>query len=163
MKEQIAVLTLFCLVIVLGCVEEQKVGIDDTVSVDYNLTMDGLLIDSSAGDRPFTFVVGSDSVIKGFSYGVIGMKVGETRTFVVGPKEGYGEPDPDLIVVLPKGNMTPPVGTVFTDFNTKRKGIISGENGTHVFADFNNPLAGKNLTFEVKLLEIRKAVDYFNP
>lgn len=84
-------LYVFLVLICAGCINSGGVAAGDTVSVYYTLTVEGDVVDSNAGKQPFTFIVGSGQVIPGFDIGVIGMKVGEEKTFTVSPKEGYGE------------------------------------------------------------------------
>lgn len=77
--------------LVAGCIGGGPVvKSGDTVTLDYTLTVDGGLVDTSAGRQPLTFAVGSGQVIKGFDEAVIGMKIGEEKTFSVAPEEGYG-------------------------------------------------------------------------
>lgn len=95
-----AVLLLVALVFCAGCIGQivsddtglfSKVKSGDAISVDYTLKVDGAVVDTSVGKQPFTFTVGSGQVIPGFDSGVLGMKIGEEKTFTVLPKDGYGE------------------------------------------------------------------------
>jgi len=79
-------------VLVAGCTipGSDRVVPGDTVSVYYTLKVDNAVIDSNVGKTPLTFKVGSGEMIKGFDLGVVGMAVGEERTFSVSPADGYG-------------------------------------------------------------------------
>ena len=78
--------------LVAGCVGGGPVVKQgDTVTLDYTLTVDGSVADTSIGKQPFSFTVGSGQVIQGFDEAVIGMKIGETKKFTVPPAKGYGE------------------------------------------------------------------------
>ncbi|VVB89842.1 FKBP-type peptidyl-prolyl cis-trans isomerase [uncultured archaeon] len=97
-----------------GCIDQRTaVKSGDTVSVDYILTSDGKIFDTSIESvakennivkpayGPLNFTVGKGMVIKGFDKGVIGMKVGESRTLTIPPEEGYGPVDPSAIQAFP--------------------------------------------------------------
>lgn len=157
------VMSLFIFVIFLGCTSSNELTVktSDTIKVAYNLTLEnGTLIDNSTS---YIFQVGSSSTIRGFNYGVIGMKLNETKIFLVEPEDAYGEYDQSKVRTTISNNSTLKVGEVVISMLTKEKGIVTAVNSTHVTADFNVPLAGKTLTFEVKVLNITKASDYFNP
>ena len=155
--------SLFVFVIFLGCTSssEQTVKTGDIINIAYNLTLEnGTLIDDSTN---YTFQVGSPSIIRGFNYGVIGMELNETKTFSIEPQDAYGEYSQSKVKTTISNNSTLKIGDVIISMLTKEKGIVTFVNSTHVTADFNVPLAGKTLTFEVKVLNITKASDYFNP
>jgi FKBP-type peptidyl-prolyl cis-trans isomerase 2 len=155
--------SLFIFVIFLGCTSssEQTVKTGDVINIAYNLTLEnGTLIDDSIN---YTFQVGSPSIIRGFNYGVIGMELNEKKVFSIEPQDAYGEYNQSKVKTTISNNSTLKIGDVIISMLTKEKGIVTFVNSTHVTADFNVPLAGKTLTFEVKVLNITKASDYFNP
>jgi len=163
MKNLLIFTSLFIFVIFLGCTSssEQTVKTGDVINIAYNLTLEnGTLIDDSTN---YTFQVGSPSIIRGFNYGVIGMKLNETKTFSIEPQDAYGEYSQSKVKTTISNNSTLKIGDVIISMLTKEKGIVTFVNSTHVTADFNVPLAGKTLAFEVKVLNITKASDYFNP
>ncbi len=110
------ILMLAALILLSGCVGQRTVKPGDNVSVDYIGTLvDGKVFDTSiesvakandlfTPDRDYTplnFSVGKPGVIKGFSEGVVGMKVGETKTLTISPENGYGPISPLKISVYP--------------------------------------------------------------
>ena len=133
-----------------------------TVSIHYtgNLS-DGTEFDSSRDREPLTFQVGGGQVIPGFNDNVIGMEVGETKTFTIPHTEAYGPSNEDAIQDIPKTQFP-------EDFEVKIGQMIAGQgaNGQAFTAkilsegtdsiklDFNHPLAGEDLTFEVELVSI---------
>ncbi len=169
-----AVLLLGCTGITGGFImEEVKDG--DHVWVDYVGTLeDGTLFDTSIesvakqynayqegrGYAPIDFVVGEHKVIPGFEEGVKGMKTGETKKIILSPEQAYGYPNPELIIKLPKeqliaqfeDNTTIKEGMVLIT-NQNMQGIITKVTDEEVEVDFNNPLAGKTLHFEVTLVK----------
>lgn len=176
MKTWYILLPILCIVIfaagyfvaiqsVTGAKPVQLVKSGDTISVEYNLTLEnGTLIDSSSNRTPYTFTVGSPNTIAGFSYGVIGMKVSETKTFSVAPKDAYGEYNTSLVETTEIGaNQSYKVGDHVTSVMLGLTGTIIAANSTQATADFNPPLAGKTLVFTVKVLSINGTNDYLNP
>jgi len=141
--------------------KEQVVTEGSKVKLHYTLKVDGKVIDSSRDREPFIFQVGSNQVIPGFENGIKGMKVGEKKSFKVPPKDGYGERRKEAIQEVSKDKM--PKGI---DVKPGMTLYASGPGGHPipvkivevkkdvVVIDFNHPLAGKTLDFDVEILEI---------
>jgi FKBP-type peptidyl-prolyl cis-trans isomerase 2 len=133
-----------------------------TVKLNYTLEVDGKVVDSSQGRGPLEFKVGSGQMIPGFEKGVMGMKVGEKKSFKVSPEDGYGPEDPKAIQDIPKSNLSPqikpePGMTLYArtpDGRKVRARIIEVKDDV-VVINFNHPLAGKTLNFDVEVLEIK--------
>lgn len=139
-----------------------KAKLNDTVQVHYTVTLnDGEVFDSTEEREPFEFTIGKGMVIPGFEKGVIGMSEGETKIFKVSPEDAYGEYIEDLVVIIDRDfippHIRPEVGMVLR--------VHSPQGGAALFTvkevgertivlDANHPLAGKELTFNVKLLKI---------
>jgi len=140
--------------------EEVKNG--DSVKVHYKGTLaDGTVFDSSEGRDPLSFKVGENQVIPGFEQAVVGMKVGDSRTETIAADNAYGAKREELLIKAPREHMPeglePEVGQQLQ--MTTREGrpvpvtiIEVGE--AEVTLDANHPLAGKDLTFEITLVEI---------
>lgn len=134
----------------------------DKVKVHYTGTLDDeVVFDSSEGREPLEFEVGSGKIIKGFDEAVIGMKVNEEKTFHIKPEDAYGMHNPQLIrkipiAVLPK-DREPQVGMILSLVRAdgiKMEAKIVEVTDSEVSADLNHPLAGKKLTFKIKLISI---------
>ena len=134
----------------------------NTVTVHYTGTFnDGTQFDSSRNREPLSFKVGSGQVIEGFDKAVVGMTQGETKTFTLKPEDGYGVKNEEAIQEVEKINF--PDG-----FNAEMGQTVTGQNQNGqnfnatiiaiqedtVTLDFNHPLAGEDLTFEIELIEI---------
>jgi peptidylprolyl isomerase len=142
---------------------QAKLG--DTVRVNYTGRLDdGTVFDSSLRSGPLEFTIGDGQLIPGFENAVIGMTPGETKTQRVPVDEAYG-PHADFLVIEvdrrrvppeldpkvgdrlqlqhPDGRVTPVLVTEVTD--------------SSITLDANHPLAGKDLTFDIELLEIIEA------
>ena len=140
-----------------------KVTNGSMVKVHYKGTLsDGREFDNShSRGQTLDFQVGSDTLIKGFNDAVIGMTEGQTKTFTILAADAYGDHNPDARTTAPKTAFPPnfdftvgaevmgaaPDGRPFT------AKILSFEADT-VTLDVNHPLAGKDLTFEVEMVEV---------
>jgi len=135
----------------------------NTVSVHYRGTLtDGEQFDSSY-DRgeSLTFQVGSGNMIPGFDKAMVGMIVGEKKTIVIQPEEGYGFRNEEAIQEVDKSQFPNgfnfSVGSPVQGTNPDGQQItatIIAEETQSVTLDFNHPLASKTLNFEVELLNI---------
>ena len=135
----------------------------DTVKVNYRGTLsDGTEFDSSAGKAPLEFTLGQKQVITGFENAVVGMKVGEKKTVTIPAAEAYGPVDDRFLQDVPR-SIIPANITLAKDKYLMMS--IRGEpvrariaelNTTTVTLDLNHPLAGKDLTFDIELVEIVK-------
>lgn len=132
----------------------------DTVHVHYRGTLsDGSEFDSSAGREPLEFVVGSGQVIPGFDEAVRGLEPGESLTVTIPAAEAYGERQPEGLQKFPLSAFPSPpeVGWAVElgGPNGERIPATVAEIGDdEVTLDFNHPLAGEDLTFELTLVEI---------
>jgi peptidylprolyl isomerase len=142
---------------------EPKTG--DKVTVHYTGTLDdGSVFDSSRGKEPLEFVIGAGQTIAGFDKAVRGMKVGETKTVKIPPKDAYGEYDEDLVIKVDRNtipeNYPLNIGDKIPLQSNKGDSIIAEVTDItedYVICDRNHKLAGKTLTFEIELLSIEPA------
>ena len=132
----------------------------DKVKVHYTGTLnDGEVFDSSEGKEPLEFTIGSNQVIPGFENEIKTMKLKQEKTFKINPSEAYGEVNKELLVEVPRDKFPPQI-----DLGGRL--VLKGPDGQHIPAvvtkvtedkvviDMNHPLAGKELTFKVKVVEI---------
>ncbi len=137
----------------------------DTVKVHYTGRLDdGTVFDSSAGEDPLEFTIGDRDVIPGFEDGVLGMTVGDTKTITIESKDAYGPHRPDLVMEIARDQLPddvePEVGQLL-EFR-QPDGVVIPLVLTEladdvVTLDANHPLAGKELTFDLELMEITTA------
>jgi len=132
-----------------------------TAKVHYKGSLDdGSVFDSSEGKEPIAFEMGAGEVIPGFEVAVREMEVGETKTVQVPPAQGYGEVRDDMIADIPRGqfpdSIEPKPGMMLQmrteDGALPIEVVEVGEQTVKV--DANHPLAGKELTFELTLVEV---------
>ncbi len=141
-----------------------QIANDVVVSIEYTLTDDqGTVIDSSVGGEPLTYLHGAGNIIPGLEGALEGKKVGDSFKVSVPPAEGYGEKDEGLLQVVPRGMFQGvdqvEVGMQFhaqTDHGMQVI-TVAGVEGDNVTVDGNHPLAGQNLNFDVKVVDIRAA------
>jgi peptidylprolyl isomerase len=153
-------------ILISGCNAEQNAAQaknGDVVQVDYTGTLEnGTVFDTSEGGEPLEFTLGEGKMIPKFEEAVLGMKIGESKTFTILAEDAYGPYRDDMVRVINREELTnipnPEVGQQLygsqTD-GTTITGTITNVTDTTVTVDFNPPLAGKNLTFEIKLISIQ--------
>ncbi len=136
---------------------------DTVVSMEYTLHVDDEEIDSSKGQDPLQFLVGHGNIISGLEREMIGMRVGESKEVVVPPAEGYGEFDEAAFMNVPREAFPEDIpveeGTELTvrdDSGQPRYARIDTVDGDTVTLNFNHPLAGDELHFNVKILNVRE-------
>ena len=136
---------------------------NDKVKVHYTGTLDdGTVFDSSKDRDPFEFTVGTGQVIAGFDSGIIGMSVGETKTVKIPAKDAYGQVRDDLVLDVKKSeipaDLNPAVGEKLQINQADGRVVpvtVTAVSDETITLDANHPLAGKDLTFEIELLEIQ--------
>lgn len=141
-----------------------QIANDVVASIEYTLTDDkGNVIDSSVGGEPLAYLHGAGNIIPGLESALEGKKVGDSFKVSVAPAEGYGEKDEGLLQVVPRsmfrGVDQVEVGMQFhaqTDYGMQVITVAKVE-GDNVTVDGNHPLAGQNLNFDVKVVEVRAA------
>ena len=134
----------------------------DQVKVHYTGKLDdGTVFDSSEGKPPFEFKIGTKSVIPGFESAVKEMTVGDEKSVTIPSEVGYGPIRDELIATVNKSafpeNIEPTIGRQLQMEQPGGKTInvtIAKIEGEEVTLDANHPLAGKELIFDIKLVEI---------
>ena len=123
---------------------------------------DGTIFDTSVEREPLEFTIGAGQMIPGFEGAVRGMQVGQVKTVTIPAEEAYGPHNEDMVLVVERDklpeNLNPVVGQRLEkqqeNGNTAVLVVIDFSDTT-ITLDANHPLAGKALTFEIELLEIR--------
>ena len=135
------------------------------VKVHYKDTLeDGTVFDNSRDrNETLNFELGKPGMIPGFQSGIVGMRTGETKSFNVPCAEAYGEPSSDAIITVPKSAFNPQMSLVVGESVIGRapqgqplRATIRSVEDESVVLDHNHPLAGKNLNFEVQLMEVSR-------
>ncbi|TVQ13716.1 MAG: peptidylprolyl isomerase [Balneolaceae bacterium] len=134
----------------------------DTVKVHYTGKLnDGSVFDSSENREPLEFKLGSGQLIPGFEKAVTGMTVGDSTTVTIPAKEAYGEINEELILNVEKdrlpADIQPEVGMQLQVQQPNGEPVpvvISDVTDDLVILDANHPLAGKELIFDIEVVEI---------
>ena len=148
--------------LVTGCGDTQAKD-DDTVKVHYTGSLeDGTVFDTSLEREPLESTLGQGQLIPGFEQAVIGMKVGESKTVTIPAEQAYGQYNNELISIMDRDNLfeglDPEVGQQLQAQQPDGQTIIvtvTEVSETSITVDANHPLAGKDLTFEIELIEIQ--------
>jgi len=148
--------------------EEMTVSDGMVVSMDYALRLDDEeeVVDTSAGREPLEFVQGGGQIIPGLEQQLYGMGVGEEKSVVVQPADGYGETDAEAYQLMPLDafppDMTvePGMGLELRDVSGQvMQAYVADVRPDGILLDFNHPLAGKTLHFDVKIAGLRQATE----
>jgi FKBP-type peptidyl-prolyl cis-trans isomerase 2 len=132
------------------------------VAFDYTLTVDGKVADTSAGKKPLEYVQGDGKLIPALTKKLEGMRAGEEKTIVLPPEEAYGKVNPDAKREVPKTAL--PQNTELKPGMTMQARDAKGNvfmtkiaevKKDSVIMDMNHPLAGKTLTFKIKIVSIQ--------
>jgi len=153
----------FLALLLAGCAPS-TVSKNAMVQMAYKGTLaDGTVFSQSEEGKPLEFLVGAGTLIPTLEKGLLGMKVGEKRTIQVKAAEAYGEYDKSAVQRMPRKqfprDLELKVGGQY-QFNSPGGPIVvtvTALDDVSVTLDFNHPLAGKDLTFEVTIVKIRAA------
>lgn len=136
---------------------------NDTVKVNYTGTFsNGEVFDTSKGREPLEFKVGAGQMIPGFEKAVLGMALDEVKNITIPAAEAYGEPNDEMLQKISKDqlppDLKPEVGQELASTLPNGQQMIvkvAEVNEDSIVIDANHPLAGKDLNFEIQVMEIR--------
>jgi FKBP-type peptidyl-prolyl cis-trans isomerase 2 len=134
----------------------------DNVKVHYKGKLtSGEQFDSSEGREPLAFTVGAGQMIKGFDEAIPGMAVGEKKTINIAPENAYGAINMEAIIEFPKTNIPPEMNLevgmrlqLQNDAGHPIPVVVIEVKEEAVILDANHELAGKELVFDIELVEI---------
>ncbi len=141
---------------------EQRIGSDTQVTLHFSLSLEnGDQVDSTFDKQPATFKVGDGSLLPGFEQQLFGLKAGDKRTFQIAPEQGFGQHNQQNVQVMPRNQfegmeLSEGLLVIFNDAaKTELPGIVKDYDDRQVTVDFNHPLAGKALTFDVEIFDVK--------
>jgi FKBP-type peptidyl-prolyl cis-trans isomerase SlyD len=140
-----------------------SVSDDLVVSLDYTLRLaDGQVVDTSSGREPLEFLQGHSQIVSGLEQALYGMYVGDEKNVVVQPEDGYGARNPDAFQEVPMNvfpsdiDLEPGMGLqLMDDSGELMLAFVAEVRPESVLLDFNHPLAGTILHFDVKVADLR--------
>lgn len=141
---------------------EQRIGQNTQVTLHFALRLEnGDAVDSTFDKSPATFKVGDGSLLPGFEAALFGFKAGDKRTLVILPENAFGQPNPQNVQIIARSQfndmeLSEGLLVIFNDAaNTELPGVVKAFDDEQVTIDFNHPLAGKTLTFDVEIFEVK--------
>ena len=148
----------------------QAITADSKVSMHFALRMEGVSddkkdeIDSTFNAKPAEFTLGDGNLLPGFEEFLIGLTTGDHKTFIVPAEKAFGQTNPQNIQEMKRSTfavdmpLSPGLVVSFADAaKAELPGVIKSIEGDYVIVDFNHPLAGKDLEFEVQILSVADA------
>ena len=133
-----------------------------TVAITYTLTLDsGETVDSNVGKEPLTYTHGEEELIFGLEQALIGKKAGDTLNISVPPEEGYGVVTEEALIEVPLEHLPEDArqpGAMLTAVGPEGQelqGLVTDIGETTATLDFNHPLAGEVLHFDVTILTVK--------
>jgi FKBP-type peptidyl-prolyl cis-trans isomerase 2 len=131
------------------------------VKFDYTLRVDGEVVDTSAGKKPMEYTHGEPTIIPGLASQLEGLSAGSQKKITVKPQDAYGERDPKLISNVPKmffpEDFKPRPGMVIPlpdRYGRLIPATIVEIKQDNIVLDFNHPMAGKTLEFDIKIISV---------
>lgn len=123
---------------------------------------DGSVVDGTPPEKSASLVIGDGNLPEGFEESLFGLSPGDDRVTRIPPEKSFGMPNPNNVQRIPRGSFASGVeleeGLVmsFSDAaNSELPGVIRGFDDEVVEVDFNHPLAGKHLMFEVRIVDVQ--------
>lgn len=137
------------------------IGPGSTVTLHFAIKLeDGQLVDSNFDGKPATFTVGDGNLLEGFEKALFGLFAGSEQSLRILPENGFGQHNPSNIQVVPRksfDDMALEEGLMISFADAQGgelPGVIASFDDDKVRVDFNHPLAGKALQFDVKILSV---------
>ena len=132
------------------------------VVMHFSITLeDGTVADSTEGEEPLQFVMGDQTLIEGLELALYGLKVGDKQSLVIEPENAYGYPDPENVHAMQREDFPEEMEIkkgVIVGFATPAgdefPGTVTEVGEEQVMVDFNHPIAGHEIIFDVEILAI---------
>jgi FKBP-type peptidyl-prolyl cis-trans isomerase SlyD len=144
----------------------RKIVDDIVVVLEYELSVDGKPYESSAEGGPIEFLLGRGTLIPGLEHELYGMEIGDSKNVDVTAANAYGAVDPEAFLEVPRDQFPDDIPMeVGIDLHVRdaegdmMNATISEVTDSYVKLDFNHPLAGKDLSFKVKVVDLRNATE----
>jgi FKBP-type peptidyl-prolyl cis-trans isomerase SlpA len=142
-------------------VNDLAINESSTVSLHFSLYLeDGQLVDGNMDKDAASFQIGDGTMLPGFELNLLGLKAGATSEFMIEPMNGFGVPNPNNVQLFSRAQfsgMVLEIGTVISFADAAKAelpGVVKSFQGDQIEVNFNHPLAGKLLRFEVKIVEV---------
>ena len=142
----------------------EMIGPGKRVTLHFSIALtDGQLVDTTRErPAPAGFAVGDGSLLPGFEKAILGLRAGDRRSVFIEARRGFGDWNPDNQHVLARVRFShlalqPGMIIAFADRSGERPGVVKALDEETVTVDFNHPLAGRDLVFEVDIIRVMDA------
>lgn len=142
----------------------ERIGPGKKVTLHFSVALaDGAVVDNTrTGGAPAEFTVGDGSLLPGFEQSLMGLVAGDRRSVFIDAKRGFGDWNPDNLqtfnrVQFSDMDVEPGLVISFADRSGELPGVVKEVNEDTVVVDFNHPLAGRDLVFEVDIIRVMDA------
>ena len=140
-----------------------EIQANSTVIFHFDITLaDGSAAESTrVHNKPAKLQMGDGSLSPAFEAQLLGMSAGEKKSFTLAPEDAYGMPNPDNIYYVDRSKFSADapakvgaiIGFAMPD-GSELPGLVRDVVGDSVTVDFNHPLAGQTLTFNVEIVQV---------
>ncbi|MGH1485095.1 MAG: FKBP-type peptidyl-prolyl cis-trans isomerase [Cellvibrionaceae bacterium] len=145
-----------------------SVGEGTEVTLHFSLRLkSGEVVDSTFEKEPATFTVGDGNLLEGFERALFGLTAGAKEKFTINPEQGFGQANPNNIQNFPRDQFDDDISLEeglmlsFADAqNAELPGVVTTFDDESVTIDFNHPLAGKDIEFEVEIISVDPSVKH---
>lgn len=141
--------------------EHRRIGPGMRVTLHFSVSLaDGQLLDTTKNGNPAEFTFGDGSLIAGFETGIVGLKSGDRRSLFLTPEQAFGERNEGNIQRFTRSyfkgmELSPGLVVSFADAaKAELPGVVMALDEDTVVVDFNHPLAGRDLNFEVEIINV---------
>ena len=141
--------------------DNRRIGPGTRVTLHFSVSLaDGQLLDTTKNGNPAEFTFGDGNLIAGFETGLVGLKAGDRRSLFLTPEQAFGERNEANIQRFPRSNfkgmdLSPGLVVSFADAaKAELPGMVVEFDDDAVMVDFNHPLAGRDLNFEVEIINV---------
>jgi len=146
---------------------EITIGPDTRVTLHFAIKLqNGDVVDSTFDKAPATFTVGDGNLLPGFEQALFGLEAGAKTSLTIPPERGFGQPNDGNLQTMTRDDfsdmeLSPGLLIIFSDAaGGEMPGVVKSYDDEQVVIDFNHPLAGRVLTFDVEILAIEPAVSH---
>jgi len=146
---------------------EITIGPDTRVTLHFAIKLqNGDVVDSTFDKAPATFTVGDGNLLPGFEQALFGLAAGAKTSLTIPPERGFGQPNDGNLQTMTRDDfsdmeLSPGLLIIFSDAaGGEMPGVVKTFDDEQVIIDFNHPLAGRVLTFDVEILAIEPAVSH---
>ena len=162
-KNEILLIMVVCLGVTTGLIAQTlKIEKGKKVKLDYSLSINGEVVDTTTGDEPLEFIQGEETLLPALEKQIEGMQKGDKKKIVLAPEDGYGPIDQEAFKDLPRTILPPDIepepGMIVelqAEDGTDIPAVIWEVKEDSIVFNMNHPLAGQSLVFDVQIVDVQ--------